>query len=173
MTQIIGGHNLGLFDGSFTILNRNDQTGRGTMGHGAQAYGNVSNGNLVLQERDVFLPSFGEDFNFVRTYNSRGVPNADKGWWFSPNVILTKHNDHLATGSPGDVTNYTVTYGDGSELEFVFNAGAQSLDLHRRGRRVRDAAGAAQDFQPSTSATSSPAPTVRNTCSTRISICCA
>ena len=38
MTQIIGGHNLGLlFDGSFTLLNRNDQTGSGTIGHGDRA----------------------------------------------------------------------------------------------------------------------------------------
>src|ERR1041385_498726 len=103
--QIIGGHNLGLLDGSFTILNRNDQTGRGILGHGERAYANVSNGNLVLQERDVFLPSFGDDFNFVRTYNSRGVPNPDKGWWFSMNVILERHNDTLAPNGP-QVQNY-------------------------------------------------------------------
>ena len=67
MTQIIGGHNLGLFDGSFTVLNRNDPTGAGTIGHGVRSYANISNGNLILQERDVYLPSFGDDLEFVRT----------------------------------------------------------------------------------------------------------
>src|SRR5690349_9659987 len=115
MTQIIGGHNLGLLDGSFTNLNRNDQTGRGTIGHGEQSYANVSNGNLIFQERDIFLPSQGEDFNFVRTYNSRGLPSG-KGWSFSMNVVLEKHNDRML-GATQDVTNYTVTYGDGTQLE--------------------------------------------------------
>src|SRR5437763_16414224 len=100
MTQIIGGHNLGLLDGSFTILNRNDQTGRGTIGHGEQSFANVSNGNLIFQEHDAFLPSFGAPFDFVRTYNSRGISSDAKSWTFSINVTLSKHNDHLATGGP-------------------------------------------------------------------------
>jgi len=106
MTQIIGGHSLGLFDGSFTNLNRNDRTGLGTMGHGQQTYANVSNGNLLFQERDIFLPSFGQDFNFVRTYNSRGVPGDSKGWTFSPNVTMEKHTDHPLPAGSKDVTDY-------------------------------------------------------------------
>src|SRR5436190_167042 len=90
MTQIIGGHNLGLFDGSFTNLNRNDRTGLGTMGHGQQTYANVSNGNLIFQERDIYLPSFGQDFDFIRTYNSRGDINAVRSWTFSLNVTFDK-----------------------------------------------------------------------------------
>ena len=121
MTQIMGGHNLGLFDGSLTVLNRNDQTGAGSIGQGAQAFANVSNGNLLFQERDIFLPSFGEDFSFLRTYNSRGYVNAGKGWSFSPNVSLRQHTDQLAGG--GNATGYSATYGDGTVLEFNYNAG--------------------------------------------------
>src|SRR5437588_11724178 len=120
MTQIIGGHNFGLLDGSYSTLNRNDQTGRGIIGHGQAAFANVSNGNLVLQERDIFLPSFGQDFNWVRTYNSRAVTATAGGWSFWPNVFLSKHNDTLASGAV--VTDYSVVYGDGTELEFNFNA---------------------------------------------------
>jgi hypothetical protein len=90
------------------------------MGHGQETFANISNGNLLFQERDIFLPSLGEDVNFVRTYNSRGVPS-NGGWSFSPNVTLAKHTDQpMPAGSPS-VTNYTVTYADGSTLEFVYN----------------------------------------------------
>jgi len=80
MTQIIGGHNLGLLFGSYSILNRNDQTSRGTMGHGVQSFANVSNGNLLLQERDINLPSAGDDFDLIRTYNSRDNHPARWTW---------------------------------------------------------------------------------------------
>src|SRR5262245_43268823 len=120
MTQIIGGHNLGLFDGSFTILTRNDQTGRGTMGHGVNSFANVSNGNLIFQEHDIYMPSFGQDFDFVRTYNSRGETADSKNWTYMFDVKVEKHDDTLPNGTK--VTNYAVTYGDGTQLEFVANA---------------------------------------------------
>src|SRR5262249_44744647 len=109
--------NLGLFDGSFTNLRRNDRTGKGTIGHGEQSFANISNGDLIFQEHDIYLPSRGDDFDFVRTYNSRGTTDS-RAWSFSMNVYLASHTDRMA-GATTDTTNYTVTYGDGSQLEFL------------------------------------------------------
>jgi hypothetical protein len=78
MTQIIGGHNLGLQFGSYTILNATTTTGEGTLGHGAQSLVNIANGNLFFQDRDAFLPSFGDDFDLIRTYNSRAPAPAGR-----------------------------------------------------------------------------------------------
>jgi len=72
-TSVVGGHNVGLLDSSATLLNPNDRTGNGTLGHGEQTYVNISNGDLVVRQRDAFLPSRGADFDLVRTYNARGV----------------------------------------------------------------------------------------------------
>src|SRR5687768_10720664 len=99
MTTIIGGHNLGLLDGSLGQLNRNDPTGQGTLGLGVESYANVANGNLLIQERDVFLPSRGIDFALVRTYNSRGaIAGSNDGWFWSTGVKLSSHQDKPANG---------------------------------------------------------------------------
>src|SRR5689334_4602958 len=119
-TSLVGGHNLGLLDSSATLLNRNDRTGTGMLGHGEQAYANVSNGNLIIQQRDAFLLSRGADFDLVRTYNSRGVV-AGTGWSLSTGVTLQSHLDKPASGG-ASVTNYTATYGDGSARHLHFDA---------------------------------------------------
>lgn len=125
MTQIIAGHNLGLLFGSFTLLNRADTSGAGTLGHGAQSFANVANGNLLLQERDVFLPAAGEDFTLVRTYNSRADGSFVNGWTFSTGVTLTSHLDRVRTIDPaggGTQKGWTIFYGDGTEVEFAYDA---------------------------------------------------
>ncbi len=122
-TTIIGGHALGLQDGSLGLLNRNEQTGKGTLGVGVESYVNVSNGNLLIQERDAFLPSQGDDFSLVRTYNSRGaIQGSPDGWWWSSGVRLSAHQDTPA-GGKGTITNYAIRYGDGTELHFDFDTG--------------------------------------------------
>src|SRR5690349_17192979 len=115
-TSLIGGHNLGLLDSSATILNRNDRTGNGTLGDGEEAYANVSNGNLIIQQHDAFLPSRGADFDLVRTYNSRGVVSGT-GWSLSTGVTLQSHLDKPASGG-ASVTTSQATYGDGSARDF-------------------------------------------------------
>jgi hypothetical protein len=122
-TSLIGGHDLGLLDSSATLLNRNDRTGAGTLGHGEQTNVNVSDGDLVVQEVDAFLPSRGADFQLVRTYNSRGKLGgaANWGWTWSTAIALEKHNDKKI-GQSGNLTNYTLTLGDGSQLHFDFDA---------------------------------------------------
>src|SRR3954471_7777615 len=96
-TSLIGGHNLGLLDSSASLLNRDDRTNSGTLGHGEQAYANVSNGNLIIEQRDAFLPSRGADCDLVRTYNSRGVVSGT-GWSLSTGVTLQSHQDKPASG---------------------------------------------------------------------------
>jgi hypothetical protein len=118
MTIITGGHGLGLQDGSYALLNRNDTTSRGTLGHGVESFVNVANGNLLLQEVDAFLPSQGEDFRLIRTYDSRGkLGSGSDGWILSTAVTLSSHQDKLANSQ----TSYTVTYGDGSTSEFALS----------------------------------------------------
>ena len=82
MTSIIGGYDTGLFDSSLFLLNRNDRTSQGSAGHGEELYVNIANGNLVVMHKDAFLPSQGEDFLLVRTYNSHGTweQRDGKGW---------------------------------------------------------------------------------------------
>ncbi|HKQ29746.1 MAG TPA: hypothetical protein VJS66_00530, partial [Burkholderiales bacterium] len=118
MTIIVGGHETGLLDSSFTQLNRNDRNRAGGLGQGEETFVNVSNGNLLIQQRDAFLPSQGEDYALVRTYNARGVPSDahehdDARWTFSTSVRLTKKNG-------GEY--YEVEYGDGSVFEFRYDA---------------------------------------------------
>lgn len=122
MPNIIGGHGLGLQESSQGLLYRSDTTGKGTLGFGVESYANVSNGNLLIQERDVFLPSRGIDFALTRTYNSRGaIQGGSDGWWWSTGMTLTKHQDTPAAGG-ATITNYTAVYGDGSNIHFDFDA---------------------------------------------------
>ena len=82
MATVIGGAGTGLLDSSLYLLNRNDTTHEGQTGHGEQVYVNVANGNLIVRHVDAYLPSQGEDYALVRTYNSRGSWNTEigKGW---------------------------------------------------------------------------------------------
>src|SRR4051812_49325491 len=103
MTSIIGGFDRGLQDTSLFLLNRNDSTGEGVNGHEEQTYVNVSNGNLVIQHRDAYLPSQGEDFSVLRTYNSRG-----KSWELSTMAVdLSQITNNKITLFNADTSRYT------------------------------------------------------------------
>src|SRR5690348_11818882 len=113
MTSIIGGNEVGLLDSSLALINRADSSRNGATGSGEENFVNVSNGDLLLRHRDVFMPSRGEDFAIVRTYNSRAASSDahqhdDAGWMISTGVYLDHLNDE--TGE-----HFLVTYGDGSE----------------------------------------------------------
>jgi YD repeat-containing protein len=120
MAIIVSGHERGLLDSSLGFLGRNDRTGLDDPGSGNQLYINVANGNLVLQERDAFLPSLGDDYLLVRTYNSRGLPSDahqhdDAGWSFTTTIRLDERHD-------GGERYFELTYGDGSVFEYRLNA---------------------------------------------------
>lgn len=120
MAIIVGGHETGLLDSSYALLNRNDRTANNDPGSGNQLFVNVSNGNLLLQERDVFLPSLGEDYGLTRTYNVRGRSSdahqhEDARWTFSTTTRLTLRND-------GGDPYFEVEYGDGAIYQYLYNA---------------------------------------------------
>jgi len=138
MTIIIGGYQSGLLDGSDALLNRDDKTRNGATGHGEQIYSNVSNGNLLLQQQDAYIPSLGDDFNLVRTYNSNGLEHGMGGmdgaglrggmdsagnlggWRLSTQITITKQH-HSEVHAPGEFV-YEVTYGDGSTFTFIYDS---------------------------------------------------
>jgi hypothetical protein len=119
MAQISSGHESGILDTSLLLLGRNDRTNKSDSGHDEQILVNVSNGNLVVQHRDGFMPSQGDDFLLLRTYNSRGYSgdaqqHDDSRWTFSTFTRLS-----VRQGNQG--TYYEVEYGDGSVFDYYFN----------------------------------------------------
>jgi hypothetical protein len=82
MTILIGGAPTGLLDSSYAVLGRNDETSTASTDNGDQMFVNVASGNLLYAHQDVYLPSLGEDYSLVRTYNSRqghGITGARAG----------------------------------------------------------------------------------------------
>lgn len=117
---LVGGSETGLLDTSVTQLNRNERSANDTTGADEALYVNVANGNLIIQHRDAYLPSFGADYDLVRTYNSRGVPSDahqhdDARWFFSTGMRLDVRN-----GSQG--RHFEVEYGDGSVFKYFWDA---------------------------------------------------
>src|SRR5688500_16888597 len=120
---LIGGSETGLLDSSLLLLDRNERSANYETGSGERLYVNVSNGNLLIQHRDAYLPSFGADFDLVRTYNARGVPSDahqhdDARWFFSTGIRLDVRNNN-----PG--LHFEVTYGDGTVFDYFWDASRQ------------------------------------------------
>src|SRR5210317_131622 len=102
MAILIGGQGTGNLDTSLFVLNRGDQTGNANSTHGDQIFVNVSNGNLVIQHTDMYLPSQGEDSILTRTYNARGIPtDTQQGggtrWSGTPFLKLEERQDNNGT----------------------------------------------------------------------------
>lgn len=119
MSVIVGGHETGLLDSSLALLNRNDRTANNELGQGEQSFVNVSNGNLLIQQQDAFLPSLGEDYSLVRTYNVRGRASdagqhEDARWTFSTTTRLNERND-------GGERHFEVEFGDGSFFDYYLD----------------------------------------------------
>ena len=115
MTITVSGSETGVLNSSLSVTGRGDQVDSGDPGHGERIYVNSGNGNVIVQHQDAYLPSFGTDFQLVRTYNQRGLPNDPthdgKGWSLSTSIILLTLQD-------GNETYYQVQYGDGSIFEY-------------------------------------------------------
>jgi len=113
MTNIIGGYDTGLFDSSLFLLNRDDKTSQATAGHGEEMYVNVANGNLIVMHKDAFLPSQGDDYLLVRTYNSRGIWGSTdgKGWSNNSTVLeLSQITNNVITLVNADTSRARFTY---------------------------------------------------------------
>ncbi len=117
MTILIGGAETGLQNTTRNLLGRNDQPSTATTDNGDQIFVNVANGNLIYSHQDTFLPSRGEDYQFLRTYNSRAgssdASNFTDGRWAANTGIRLKT---ISEGDSGKA--YEVRYGDGSVYLF-------------------------------------------------------
>ncbi|MFI2813213.1 DUF6531 domain-containing protein, partial [Microbulbifer sp. JSM ZJ756] len=118
---LVGGNELGLLDSSYALLNDNKRTANNQVGGDEKLYVNVSNGNLLIQHQDAYLPSMGDDFNLVRTYNARGAASdahghEDARWYFSTGIRL----DVKQGGQ-----YLEVRYGDGSLYDYYWDEARQ------------------------------------------------
>lgn len=117
MATLIGGAGTGLLDSSLYLLNRDDRTRAGQLGHDEQMFVNVSNGALVLQHQDAFMPSFGEDFSLIRTYNSRGQWNTEvgKGWTLTVFLELSQITNNKITLINPDSSQFLFQWDDAAQ----------------------------------------------------------
>lgn len=143
MAAIIGGNDSGVLDGSLTLLDRTDTTRDGVEGHDENLFVNVSNGNLVVSHTDAYLPSQGEDYAVVRTYNSRGNWNdgVGLGWVISTPITLSDMNANFINVRNSDGSEYRFdkvttgvfhsTDGAGAYEDITYDKGAKTYTLIR------------------------------------------
>ncbi len=150
MATIIGGAGTGLLDSSLYLLNRDDRTRAGDAGHKENLYVNIANGDLVIQHQDAFMPSLGEDYSNVRTYNSRGQWNTSigKGWTLSAFLDLSQITANKITLVNPDSSQFLFTLdlaaqayvsidGPGAYEKIVFDKTAKTFVLLVRRRQAR------------------------------------
>lgn len=128
MVAIVSGNTLGLSLTSLATLGDRGASGQSSLGrNGEQAWVNIANGNLVLQTRDEWGSSVGEDRSFVRTYNSQGrlidgtgIPNDDNGDNWA--VGIYKQQIRL-TGTVNTAGSTVIRTGtDGAEAIYAWDA---------------------------------------------------
>lgn len=121
MVAIVSGNSLGLGSTSLSTLGRNGLLGTAGQGRGGeQAFVNVANGNLVLQDRDDYLVAHGVNLTALRTYNSQGKLNDENAdnWSMGAYAQQAKLTGTLnAAGS-----TITRTARDGSESVYSWDA---------------------------------------------------
>ncbi|MFZ6872324.1 hypothetical protein ACO0LF_09690, partial [Undibacterium sp. Di27W] len=86
MVAIVSGNSTGLNLTSSSNLGQRGNLGSASQGKtGEQSIVNIATGNLVLQDKDGFLASRGNDLSVIRTYNSQGVIKDDNSdaWWIN------------------------------------------------------------------------------------------
>ena len=117
MTLLIGGAETGLQNTTLNLLGRNDQPNTATTDNGDQIFVNVANGNLIYSHQDTYLPSRGEDYQFLRTYNSRAGSSDESNFSDARWAANTNHRPKAISGGDGRKA-YEVRYGDGSVYMF-------------------------------------------------------
>jgi YD repeat-containing protein len=148
MTSVISGFSTGLLDSSLFLLNRDDRTSEATAGHEEQLYVNIANGDLIVQHRDAYLPSQGEDYYLTRTYNTRGNWSTTTGGWaLSTSVSLKNISANALTLVNADSSQFNFVYdlatakyrsvdGAGAYEEIAYNATIKSYELVRSDQTV-------------------------------------
>ncbi|SFO54359.1 YD repeat-containing protein [Variovorax sp. PDC80] len=136
MVAIVSGNSLGLSLTSLGVLGPRGGLGVAGQGrNGEQAYVNIANGNLVLQDLEDKLVGRGADIGVVRTYNSQGLLNDDNAdnWVvgaFGQKVVLT---GTVATAG----STLVRTDRDGASATYTWNA-AKSLYISTAGAGAFD-----------------------------------
>jgi YD repeat-containing protein len=151
MVAIVSGNSLGLTNTSAGVLGNEGLFGNATTGNASeQAYVNVANGNLVLQDQDDYLASIGTDVDLTRTYNSQGVVNgtdAIRQWQTGlersvgglTGTINTAGSTLTRVGADGSRTvfswdggraAYIATDGGGAFDSITYNGNAQTYTWH-------------------------------------------
>lgn len=139
MVAIVSGNNLGVSLSSLGTLAKWGSQGVSSQGrNGEQSYVNAATGNLVLQDFDDGLASYGNPFAALRTYNSQGVFNDDNGDNWSNGIygqqiavsgtLLVAGSTVLRTGRDGAQATYTF---DAASQRYVSTAGAGAYDFFR------------------------------------------
>ncbi len=125
MVGIVGGNGSGLLQGSAAGLGQRGNLGQASQGaKGSLNYVNVSNGNLVVQDKDVLVQALGEDLSLVRTYNSQGRLRDDNNdnWWASGYQRLINLTGTLNTAG----SSIQRVAQDGSVKTYYYNSSQQS-----------------------------------------------
>ncbi|PKB13885.1 LysM peptidoglycan-binding domain-containing protein [Janthinobacterium sp. 64] len=121
MVAIVSGNTLGLLGGSSATLGQQGAFGAAGIGKSQEnGYLNVSNGNIVMQQRDDFIASRGIDLSLTRTYNAQGA--LGQHWKFGLNREV------------GAVTG--VVNGAGSTVVRIAGDGSEALYRYDEARGV-------------------------------------
>ena len=116
MVAIVSGNTLGLLGGSSATLGQQGAFGAAGIGKSQEnGYLNVSNGNIVMQQRDDFIASRGIDLSLTRTYNAQGA--LGQHWKFGLNREVSAVTG-VVNGAGSTVVRIA---GDGSEALYRYD----------------------------------------------------
>jgi|GEM_PF-475336 YD repeat-containing protein len=116
MVAIVSGNTLGLLGGSSATLGQQGAFGIAGIGKSQEkGYLNVSNGNIVMQQRDDFIASRGIDLSLTRTYNAQGA--LGQHWKFGLNREISAVTG-VVNGAGSTVVRIA---GDGSEALYRYD----------------------------------------------------
>ena len=120
MVAIISGNQFGLLNSSAATLGQAGVFGNAQLGNAKEAaYVNVSNGNLVLQDKDDFVVSLGKDIALTRTYNSQGTVNDGNGMQWKLGMLKQVKNLNGTVNTAGSLI--TRVDGDGSLALYTYD----------------------------------------------------
>ncbi|MBA2675084.1 LysM peptidoglycan-binding domain-containing protein, partial [Ramlibacter sp.] len=122
MVAIVSGNTLGLNLTSAATLGQQGQIGSSGLGqNGEQAFVNIANGNLVLQDRDDVFQAFGSEVTALRTYNSQGLLDDDNGDNWTSGVFRGGNIRFTGTYVSQSSTIYR-TEQDGAEAAYAWDS---------------------------------------------------
>jgi hypothetical protein len=84
MVGIVSGNGVGLSQANVTDASQRGNFGASQQGKtGENSFVNIATGNLIVQDKDQFVASVGDDVSVLRTYNSLGTVKDDNNdnWW--------------------------------------------------------------------------------------------